>query len=43
MVGKVKDGTQCHVVGIRTGTGYSMVNAPSIHYLKLTLNQDIEK
>jgi len=43
MVGKVKDGTQCHVVGIRTGTGYSMVNASSIHLINLTLNQDMEK
>ena len=40
MIGKVKDGTERHVVGIRTGTGYSMVNASSIHFTNSTLNYD---
>lgn len=34
MVSKVKDRTECHVVEIRTGTGYSMVNASGIHFIK---------
>jgi hypothetical protein len=43
VVGKVKDGTERHVVGIRTGTGYSMINASSIHFINSTLNYDIEE
>ena len=40
MISKVENGTECHVVGIRTGMGYSMVNAPSIHFINSTLNCD---
>ena len=43
MVGKVKDGTERHVVGIRTETGCSMVNTPSIHFINSTLNYDPEE
>ena len=37
MIGKVKDGTERHVVGIRTGTGYSMMDASSIHFINSML------
>ena len=43
MIGKVKDRTERHVVGIGTGTGYSMVNASSIHFINSTLNYDTEE
>ena len=43
VIGKVKDGTKRHVVGIRLGTGYSMVNASSIHFINSTLDYDREK
>ena len=42
MIGKVKEGTECHVVGIRERTGYSMVNASSIYFINSTLNYDTE-
>jgi hypothetical protein len=37
VIGKVKDGTERHVVGIGTGTGYSMVDASSIHFINSTV------
>ena len=37
VIGKVKDGTERHVVGIRTGTGYSMMDASSIHFINSML------
>lgn len=43
MICKVKDRTERHVVGIRTGTGYSMVNASSIDLINSTLNNDTEE
>lgn len=43
VVGKIKDGTERHVVGIGARTGYSMVNASSIHFMNSTLNYDPEK
>jgi hypothetical protein len=42
VIGKVKDWTERHVVGIRTGTGYSMVNASGIYFINSTLNYDTE-
>ena len=44
MIGKVKDGTERHVVGIRTRTSYSMMNASSIHFIKFNVkNYDTEE
>ena len=43
VIGKVKDRTERHVVGIRTGTGYSMVNASSIDLINSTLDYGTEE